>query len=291
MAIRVQAGFDFARIGRAVLRVTESTGPQTFTVIFDASGVSYAQSDGATGLTSISASTTYAHESMETVMGTGNYRRFSTVLESALEAASAAIGNARNYTVTYSTTTHAYTIAVTGDTIAMSFTAPDAVAGERMRRVLGFAGNTSAASSSTGTRRPYYLVLPSSSSRSRVQRDYEQGGLITGAISADGSHYAIAPSSLPVLYDLTFEFESQPAATVAGAGTAVYEADATTTVPWSWQALYEHVRAHEPILIADGSESTVHYLRPDSAHFSPQRRQIDWDMWDVTLATYLEGRL
>jgi hypothetical protein len=289
VAIRYQAGFTFgATIPEVRMRVTEATGSVDFDVWFSSAGQGYADADGGADTVFSAATKRSAHEGFFPVLP--EYGAFSNSLQQLLDEASDNDGNGWTYDVTYSTTTHRYTISADGGNIALAF-AVHGTAGLAMRNLLGFSGDSSSAASHSSNARPYYLVLPYLSDKSKVSGDYEQGSLIRGAIAGDGQHYSVGPATLPTLSDWTQEFEYAAGAAIATVGTAVFTADATSTVPWSWQHFYQHCRAREPFLVVDDNESTVHFLRPDAAHFQPARRQTDWNMFDMPLKTYLRGRL
>jgi len=113
--------------------------------------------------------------------------------------------------------------------------------------------------------------------------DYEGGVVSEGAEADDGSQYSVSVTSPVVYSDFDFTAETQ---------AATFTRSATAAVPWTWRHFFEHVRASEPFLVADGTDNTVHLLRPDAAGFRPTRTVANWnDRWDISLATIVEGRL
>lgn len=259
MALRILAGWDFAKIGTNTIRIVETTG----------TALSY----------SISYSTgTYCHESLSSVL-TGLYSRFSTKLQSDLNTVSASQGHSYTFTVTYSSSAYTYTINANNFLFNLFF---DGTSGTDARHTIGFTGSKTGASLYTSDARPYYVIGAAVGARSRVKRDYEPPGLVSGAISAGGTHYAIAPQASIKQYDFTTTFET---------ATAVFKASAVAAVPWTYEHLWEHCRSDEPLYSHDGTEGIVHYMRPDGAHFDHELEQPDWDMWHINFLTYLKGRI
>lgn len=289
----VLPGWDLRKVGLACVHVTEATGSLTFGVVADASGFQSSNGSGAS-LEVEDADTRWCHEDLSSVLGTGVHDDWAGAFEFALEEGSRRFGNTRGYTVTWSRAAQTYTISATAENTALSFTtvagALTAAGGTHMRRILGFSGNSASAASHTGTIRPYYSVVPAAALLSRVTRPHAQRGLISGMVTANGAHYAVAPTTLARIAEATCMFESA-AGTLAGAGTAVFTTDATATVPWSWEHFFNHVSATEPFRVDDGTHDWVLTLQPDAAHFDPQRHAPDWDMWSVKLAGHYEGAL
>lgn len=290
MAVRINAGYTLgSTVLTATVKITEVTGGLDFQIVCDGNGIQYDNAAGG-GLTVHTAITHFCHEGLSAVLTA--YYDFPTLLGSAITSASGAHGNGNTYTVDYITSAGAhqykYSITTGGATFELVFSG---TTGQRLANLLGMPTTSTTASTHRSTVRPYYSVIPYLDDKSKVSGDYEQPNLIQGAIAADGVHYSTHPTSLPTLYDFVMEFEMDPGATLGADGTAVFTTDVNTACPWSWQHFFQHCRASEPFLCVDDTESIVHFLRPDAAHFAPTRRQTDWDKFDIPLKTYLRGRL
>lgn len=284
MALRLEAGWDFARVNTHKMLVTESTGSLAFQIVCDSNGVQHATSAGGSLVVSDS-DTAWAHTDLTSVMGTGSYDDFAGALETALTAGSAANGNTWTYAVSYSE--GAYTISAsaagTPQSIALGFsTLSDD--GTSMRQLLGFSGDQASATSHTSDVRTYYTIVTAQGAKSQVREDEHLPGAISGAVSMGGQHYAIGPTEFVTLHDFTCMFESK---------AATFKRSAAANPPWTYQHLFEHAQAIEPILVVDSgaSESTVHTMRPEGAYWHSLRAQPDWDMFHIEFLTYVDGRL
>lgn len=294
MTMYVLPGFDFRRTAIACIYVTEATGPLSFGVIVDSAGFQRTNSSGTvTGVSD--ADTQWCHEDLESIMGTGKYDDFRGGLAAALTAGSAAHGNTLTYLVSWSRANQRYTLTTISGSFALSFTTVagvlTAAGGTHMRRILGFSGDSASAASHEGTIRPYYSIVPAAALLSQVTRPRAMRGLISGMVTANGSHYAVAPTTVRRIAEASCRFESAAAATIAAAGTPVFTTDITSGVPWSWEHFFDHVSAIEPFRVDDGTHDWVMTLQPESAHFDPTRDQPDYDMWHIKLAGYYEGSL
>jgi hypothetical protein len=250
MTLRISAGWDFAKatVGSFSMTITGSSGAAF-----------------AVNVTS----GTYAHETMSPVV---TYTAFAVALQTAINAAA----TAGTYTVTYSSSTQAYT--VTRDTGTFTATL-NTVA----RRVLGRDADWSVgAISQTSNNRPYYVLVGALGARSEVSDDYEPDGIVEAEESDSGEVYAISRTTAPVYHDWIVQFESK---------AATFERNAASGVPWTWQHFVKHVRSEEPFLVVDDLGTSVHKLRPESARFKPTRQSPDYDNhWHIPFMTYLLGR-
>ena len=193
--------------------------------------------------------------------------------------------------MTWTRAAQTYAISASGGNIAINFSAIDATAGARIRLALGYAGNLSSGASHTSTVRPYYSVLPAATALSRVTRPHARRGFIRGAVTADGGHFAVAPTDLARYCEASVMFESQAGGSPSTAGTAVFASDTGGLAPWTWEDFFDHVSAIEPFRADDGTHDWVMTLEPESAHFEPERAEADWDMWHVPLRGFYEGAL
>jgi hypothetical protein len=183
----------------------------------------------------------------------------------ALQAACVAAGKA-SATVSYSTTTHAYTLSNGGGSFAISF--PGTSAGSVMAQILGFTAGATA-TSHTSTVRPYYVVVPAIDGRSRYTGlRHEQR--TTRRQADDGRGYAVGPS-VPVVVG-QWEHWHEPLA-------AVFNYAATSAVPWTWEALWLHAgRWQELVLVqpltADAEPAGVWQMRTPDFDESTHERQF-----------------
>lgn len=262
MTIRIEVGWDHAVIGTASIYVTEATGPLSFTASIT--------------------SGTHCHTGLNSVLGSGNYTAFSAALKTALDTASAASGNTWTYTVSYTSTTGAYTISAGGGNTALDFSTPG-TAGTVARQILGFSGNSSSAASHASDVGLYYRVDPANAAVSNPTDDYEPGNVAEGAEADDGTQYAIHRTAAAVYSDFDITSEAK---------AATFKRSAVAATPWTYQHLWEHARARTPFLVTDDSDQTIHYLRPDGASWKPNRTVPNYDdLWDLRFSTIVEGRL
>lgn len=260
MTHRIESGWNVSRVGTHTLSVTGNVSTQTVSIT--------------TG--------TYCHTSLAGVLGSGNYTAFAAALKTALDASGASSGA---FTVTWSTSTLTYTIVNASANFDLTF--PNTAAGNRMADALGFARNSTVSSvgaSLTGTRRPYYVIDGAMGGRSGWTRVYEGDDIVSQAEAEDGSTYAVARTVAPLYDDWTVPFETL---------AATFELEASATVPWTWEAFFEHSRGIEPFGVFDDSGNTVHVLRgPRGARFKPSRASEDWDgRWSIDLLTINRGVL
>lgn len=281
MTVRLDAGWDFARIGSAKMLVTEFTGSLAFQIICDSSGIQYATSAGGS-VTVVDSDTSWCHTDLSSKLGTGQYDDFPGALKAALDAGSAALGNNLSYDVTWSDAQ--YSIVVDASDFAAFTFSTLSDAGTTMRRILGFSGDSSSAHGHLSDVTPYYTIEAAMPSKSNVKREYHQGGMVNQRVSNSGAHYGIGPQAFAKYYDFELWYES---------AAAVFSADATSAVPWTYEHFWEHVQASEPFVCVDSvaSQNTVHYLTAQGADFDLARHQQDWDKWKIAFRTIYEGTL
>lgn len=258
MSLQLKTGWDFAAIGQCDLKVRDSAGSGT---------VSFTS-----GL--------YCHDDLQSVLGSGNYDDFSTILASQLNALSSPAGT---FTVSWSDTTY-YTISYSGGTgnLVLIFTTPGA-AGTRMRQVLGFTGNSAAAASHTSNATPYYCFDCTQGAPGLATDDYEPEDVAKEGELDDGTHFGVARTSSPKYNDFTIQFETRE---------KTYKRDASSTVPWTLEHLFEHCRNVEPIKVDDGgTDDRVVFLRAEGASFKPVPIYDDYlALLNIRMLTRVYGR-
>ncbi len=263
MALHIECGWDQAVVGTSSIRLTEDPGgtPDTIT--------------GSVG------ALTWCHRNLSGVLGSGNYQSFPTQLENALDAASA---NGYTYNVVFNSTTLRYTISAgSGEDFDIEYNS-GTTAEVRMFQILGLAGASAGSTSTyTGTRVPYYVIGSAMGAASEKTDDYEPPGIVEGSFSDSGQDFSVSRTASPVFSDFSLAFEAK---------SASFKREATTTVPWTYQHMWEHARGTEPFVVVDDSESTVHRLRPEGGSFQPRRASADYDnYWHHMFKTYMLGRL
>lgn len=249
MGLAYYSGFDLNRLGTFSVVFTDTHGTFTATV----------------------AANTFAHVDMQTVMGTGNYDDIATALQTAMNATFNSFPFVRTaiYTVTFSTTTFLYTIAVSSGTVSIGNTTSPVA-----KNVLGFNSfPTSAAASISSQIRPYYVISPAIGGRSNVSFDYESDEISYDGDADDGNSFGISRTTAPLFHDWTQPFEPR---------TAVYKRLATTAIPWTYQHMFEHARNIEPLLIQDadggvGTDDMVCKLTAPGSVFRAQPVTADFD--------------
>lgn len=248
MALYYLAGWDTADIGTFSVVIGGTVGSGTATV----------------------AAGTYAHTDLSSVTGASTYTAFATAVQAALNAVVA------GWTVSYSTSTYAYTIShATAFTLTWTGTG-----GTNLQRALGFSANVGSGTSATSDVRPYYVIVPAISARSQVSDVYEPDDIVSEAVSDGGTSFAIAKDTTETWSDWEQTMESKE---------AVLARAALATVPWTWEAFFKSCRGKNPIRVVDGSSSTVHKLREKGASFTAATRRrvaVDYDgLWNVSLMT------
>lgn len=219
----------------------------------------------------------YCHVSLASVAGASAYVGLAAAVQTALNAV------VSGWTVSYSTTTNRYTIS-RANAFVLTWTG---TAGERLRKVLGYAGTTASGTSAVGTLPPYYSIVPLIQTRSIDSGVYEPDEIVDEAISEDET-----PASISKQRGADFlEFDDQ---IMWRDWTQAMESHAQTmisaaTSEWTWERFFKHCRGEHPFLVIDGASSTVHKLRAKSAQFGERQRTryaVDYnDLWSVRLDT------
>jgi hypothetical protein len=231
---------------------------------------------------------TYIHTSITDVDATAAYDEFAAAFETALNAGDS---GSNTYLVTYHPAT-GYEIDGQNADFTLTFASDDA--GVAMRHILGFSGNQSGNPAYNSDARPYYLIIPVIQGRSLVSDEYEPEGISVDAISDDATAYQTSRSTAETLCTWTqmAEVADAPAGPFAN-GTYIFEREATSTIPWTYQHAFRHARdGKQPFLVVDGSDSEVHELRADGTSFHPQRFGAqDFHIWNVPFRTRKLGVL
>jgi hypothetical protein len=248
MATYYLAGWDTAAIGTFSVVIGGTVGSGTATVT----------------------ASTYSHTDLSSVTGTNTYTAFATAVQTALNAVVA------GWTVSYSTSTYAYTIShATAFTLTWTGTG-----GTNLQRALGFTATVGSTTSATSTVRPYYVIVPAISARSQVSDVYEPDDIVKEAVSDGGSSFAISKDTTETFSDWEQQMES---------ASATLARSAVAAVPWTWEAFFKHLRGAYPFRLVDGSTSTVHKLREKGAAFTGTTRRrvaVDYDdLWIIMLMT------
>ncbi len=203
-----------------------------------------------------------------------SYDSACTAFAAALQAALVTAGFAAA-TVSYSATTYAYTLSNGGGAFAIAFTAGSA--GTRMGRILGFTTGASA-TSHTSTVRPYYVIVPTHDGRSRYP-GLRHESRTTRRQADDGRGYALGPTS-PVVSG-QWEHWNEALA-------RVYNYAASSSVPWTWEALWLHAGPWQEYVYVSPSTADTEpagvwqLLTPDFDESTHERQFADGDFaWKV----------
>ena len=257
MAAYLLAGFDIERIGTHTLAFSDDGGSHSFSLV-----------DG-----------TYALRDLSSVMGAGLYTAIAAKIQAEMNAASDGAGA---YTVTWSSTTYAFTIAYSGGNFGMTLTGTDAAA--RMGRLLGFSANASGAASYTSTRTPYYVLALAKEGPADYSRDYEVSGQTKRQASAGARAFSIGPRR----YERRTKFDLQ-----FNTLASTFADKATASAPWTYEHLVQHARCHEPIVLAYSAESLVYKLV--KGEFDEDARKSVWGdyhgRWHLGVEGQVLGRL
>lgn len=245
-----------------------------------AGGWDFHFNEGGGNLVATLAAGTYCHTDLSSIdlVGSGNYTALGPAIKAAMDAA-----GGDTYTVTWTGTTPAYTIASSGTFYIYAPSTP-LIGNEDACFALGFNALTSVASSHDSQVVPYYVIPTSIGAMSSLNDDHESDNVAEGAESDDGYPYSIAKDSVANLFDFRVEREEW-------AKVKKYKAD--PSAPWTWQHFYEHCRGHVPFASFDSANTnTVHLLKSSAAGFNPTPIKRDFlNYWSLELSCYLLGRI
>lgn len=258
MTLVIEAGFDLVDLDGYALAVVE-TGGNSFNAIM---------TSGQYFLRSNPVSATGDHAALVT-----SYLSFTTELQALLNAGGA---GASSYTVTMDTTTERVTIEHDGtaSVTAVSLT-PTTNGG-----IIGQTGALSGALSHEMQRTPDYWIKGDVGFWSDYHEHEDDSDAAFTHRTHDGRPYGIAKSGVATFLDLTVPLEPR---------ASVYTAYASSSDPWTWQALFRHARNVFVIAIDDGT--LIHFTKLRSPVFNPLRRATDYvGHFDIRLETDLLAR-
>lgn len=236
---------------------------------------------------------TYCHTDISSVVS--GVVAFKTALAAALNTAATGAGT---YSVTYDFTIGGnevfYSIGYSAGNFSLDLTG--STAQTNLAKTIGFVGDQSGDDTYSSTVRPYYFLYPSMPGRSEMSDEYEPDGIVFESTSDDGTRYQMAVDTAETLSDWTQMGETSTApALYTDPGTLVFERDAASAAPWTYQHAWRHARAgYHPFLCIDGglSTSAVHLLRAEGGSFRPQRMASkDYALWNIPFKTALLGNL
>lgn len=254
---KIYAGFQISSIGTATIGWTDNSGSYTASIT--------------TG--------TFAHVDLQSFMGTANYDDFATTLQVAMDASA----SPRTFTVSYNTSSMAYTITPNAGTILLT-ASTNAV----MANILGYNSLPSGSGASTSSQIvPYYVIDTEVDGQSSVSDDYEPDGIAFDGEMDDGSSTGLSRTEAPTYFDWMQMMEPK---------ASVFTRNAASTAPWTYQDLWQHARNVEPIYYAPDTApspttAACFKLRADGASWKPQRVTADYDgQWNIPFRCRLVGR-
>lgn len=253
MATDLYQGWDHRWLGTATMTVTDSVGASVVSI-----------TTGSYCHLSLAAVTPDARGA--SAIDTG-FDDFATALAAAINALAT-----DTITVAWSTPSLAYTIAnASTSTLSISFSG---AAGDRMRRILGFTANRSAAATYTSNMRPWYVCRAEIDGRSAYTFPTAREGQIRSAFGDDASLYTLSPTTLVQSAKWEHRFE-QPS------HVHRRKADADTVaggVSWTWQDWMDHAARYAvPCVVRDSSGSMVFRTSVPFEANSARRRKPDAD--------------
>jgi len=231
--------------------------------------------------TSVSVSTgKYSHRDWSSLPRVALYTDFATALNTAITGAG--IGG---ISVSYSTTTGLYTMAVSGGPFVFTAGA-DEIDGAHMRmgQILGLTTSPGSSNAFSSDATPYFQINAAMGGAAQATDDYEPSSISETSEADDGSSYGISRVTAPVYSDFVAMFEPR---------AAVYERAADSSAPWTWEHMFRHCRVVHPFLVADDfDEQTVARFRAGSDNSTPKRVNADWrELHNIAFKTRVEGRL
>lgn len=261
MALYLHAGVDIAEFGTCSVVVGGTAGSGTASIT--------------TG--------TLCHTSLASVTGTGTYTAISAAVQTALNSV------VSGWTVSFNQTTQRYTIS-RANAFTLTWTG---AAGDRLRRILGYAGTTPSGTSAVATLTPYFAMVPTISGRSSFSGIYEPEEVVEESTADDDSPFAVSKERGTDAFELSDQIMWSDWTQAMEPIESVLIARSTTS--WTWERFFKHCRGEHPFLVVDGSSSTVHKLRAEGASFSARTRErvtADYDgLWYIKFVTRQLGTL
>lgn len=217
----------------------------------------------------------YAHTDLSSVLGAGVYADLASAIETAYNAGPGTLAN--TLTVTYDETGPDYTLSI--DTSTIQITAISA----GLSSVLGISTG-SAAASLTSTVRPSHVIVPELGFVIPLDLGKEADDVASGIRTEGGRQWTEARKAAAIQHTMRVEFEPR---------AAVFAADATASVPWTWEDFYAANRGAHPVLVCDDDYGNrVYYLDHGSARFSPTEA---WERyfahWHLQMTMWRQGIL
>ena len=251
MTCYISAGWDFAKIGSFTLHVQELDG--------DSRTITYTNGR-------------YCHVDISTaVLDSSDYGDFATRLETSLNSGGGLLLSG-SYTVTYNQATAKYTI-VCDESFRLG-TGTNLLA----RDTLGIDSSpTNYGLSYTSEERCFYALIGNVAGISDDTGVYENGTAASD-FEADSNavHYGLSKASRPLYREFKIPMEPKERT------YKQFATDDVSTIPWSYEHFFEHVRAFEPFYVNTGIDDFACRLRARGAAFKPERVVDDWDdRWTI----------
>jgi hypothetical protein len=254
MSTDLYQGWDHRWLGNATLDWTDSSGSYS---------VSTTSADR---FCHISLAAVNIDSREAATINTG-FSSFAAWLKTAMDGSA----SARTFTVTWDATDLTYTITPNSGTLALTFIG---TAGARMRRILGFTANKTAAASQESDMRPWYVMRAQVDGRSKYDFPTAREGQIKSSTGDDASMYTLAPTRL--IHAAKWEHAYEPP-------EAVHRRHAVsdTTVggaSWTWQDWMDHAARYAvPCAIKDSRETMVFRTRTPFERGMARRRKPEAD--------------
>lgn len=185
-----------------------------------------------------------------------------------------------NYSLSYDSSSKAYTIS---HSFATAFTVDfqsDGIPGYLMQSVLGFSSSLlTGAATYTSDVRPWFTLETPMECRHNVKPDYETGEKLFGG-NNNGVIYGWAPPKIAKRYDFRISYVTRG---------DLYKHKATALRPWTWEDFLHQCRLGNYFFIEDDhGPSTAHKLRPDGSIFVPTETAPNYvGEYHLDLKTYV----
>ena len=271
-------GFDIARVG-------------TMSCVLD-------NGAGKTG-TGTLVSAKYCHRDITaiTALGSGNYDDFATAVDVAFDAVwttgpgTVAIDLATSiYTLTCNTSASPnYDFTSTAGQLlaqALGFHASGGSVGSGTIGGTGYACTLSGATTYTSNVVPYYYLTIAKDGLIHTDGwpPYQARGQTKGIITTLAKGYGISPATKIRFADFRLGFQTQ---------ATTFAQNATTEIPWTYEALVTHAGVWEPVVFASTSLNFVYKDR--AGDFGQDERESVWSsyhaQWHIDVAAQFLGYL
>ena len=259
--------WDFASYGTSEIAWTDDDGPHTVSY---SSGIYRHPGSGADSLT---------HPSGGLAIANTAHPAFDDTLEAALDAQTTATP-----TVTYDADTNRYTLAMSGAVFSVTWSSDAQL---RMRALLGFSGNLSAATSYTATLAPVFTIEPTKQALTNWTDVRAMSDAVNTRVTSGGDLRTVGPARVP----FTAGFE------------IAHETDAQTLSEFStrycWQQFWNDAGRNGRLCYLVDSDPAVgsdlrwaFRLRTATFDESTHRREVASlrNRWRVTFGALIRGR-